>query len=286
MISIIICSRTPDISAELRENIELTVGIDHEIVVVDNSASSYSIFSAYNAGVTRSSGDILCFMHDDVRMVETNWGSKVLCHFDDGNVGLIAIAGGKYLPSFPCYWFNSTNDRYINIIQHSQIDGSTVHDYVNPESVDSTDVVSVDGVWFCIRRTLFDRISFDEATYSGFHIYDLDICMQILACGSRCKVVYDILLEHLSIGNGGQLWMDAALLFVDKWKKALPAFSTDFRWTTFRKKNCWRAFADSLERMQRFGYDNKFVKRLIFSAIPQMPFTLSRNMVRVFRALL
>ena len=48
MISIIICSRFQSISKELKDNIENTVGVVHEIICIDNSKSQYDIFSAYN----------------------------------------------------------------------------------------------------------------------------------------------------------------------------------------------------------------------------------------------
>ena len=51
MISIIICSRFQSISKELKDNIENTVGVVHEIICIDNSKSQYDIFSAYNEGV-------------------------------------------------------------------------------------------------------------------------------------------------------------------------------------------------------------------------------------------
>ncbi len=66
MISLIICSRKSDISNSLKENIERTIGTDYELIVIDNSTNKYSIFSAYNEGVRRSKGDILCFMHEDI----------------------------------------------------------------------------------------------------------------------------------------------------------------------------------------------------------------------------
>jgi len=51
MISIIICSRTASISDELTQNINQTIGIPYELVIIDNSDNLYSIFSAYNEGV-------------------------------------------------------------------------------------------------------------------------------------------------------------------------------------------------------------------------------------------
>lgn len=60
MISIIICSRFQSISKELKDNIENTVGVVHEIICIDNSKSQYDIFSAYNEGVKRSQYPLLC----------------------------------------------------------------------------------------------------------------------------------------------------------------------------------------------------------------------------------
>ena len=60
MISIIICSRTPDISRELKQNIATKIGCDYELVVIDNSSNGHSIFSAYNEGVEKAKGELLC----------------------------------------------------------------------------------------------------------------------------------------------------------------------------------------------------------------------------------
>lgn len=76
MISLIICSRTPTISEELSTNIAETIGCEYELVVIDNSKNEFSIFSAYNEGVKRSNGDVLCFMHDDILFRTLNWGAS------------------------------------------------------------------------------------------------------------------------------------------------------------------------------------------------------------------
>ena len=71
MISIIICSRTPDISQELKQNIGTTIGCDYELVVVDNSSNDHSIFSAYNEGAEKAKSELLCFMHEDVLKMQS-----------------------------------------------------------------------------------------------------------------------------------------------------------------------------------------------------------------------
>lgn len=97
MISVIICSRQSDITSEQRRNILDTVGCECELVIIDNSGKRYSIFSAYNEGVRKSKGDILCFVHDDVEFVSANWGEKIIGHFDDKSIGIVGFAGSHML---------------------------------------------------------------------------------------------------------------------------------------------------------------------------------------------
>ena len=46
MLSLIICSQKPVLSTELSRNIKETVGVDYEIIHIDNSQHQYSIFQA------------------------------------------------------------------------------------------------------------------------------------------------------------------------------------------------------------------------------------------------
>ena len=108
MISIVICSRTPDISNDLRENIRRTIGSDFELLIIDNSSNRFSIFSAYNEGVRRAKGSIICFMHDDIMYKSSNWGKTVESFFaSDDKLGLLGIQACCFLPNAPVYWCNS-----------------------------------------------------------------------------------------------------------------------------------------------------------------------------------
>ena len=53
MISFIVCSGKEDLT-ELKENIKNTVGIEHEIIVIENSGAKYTIAQAYNLGIKKS----------------------------------------------------------------------------------------------------------------------------------------------------------------------------------------------------------------------------------------
>jgi len=86
----------------------------------------------------------------------------------------------------------------------------------------SIEAVVVDGLWFCIPKSLFNLLSFDEYTFSGFHCYDLDICLQIRKVGFQVRIISDILIEHFSTGGFNQDWVKSTLLFFNKWKEQLP----------------------------------------------------------------
>jgi GT2 family glycosyltransferase len=224
MISIIICSRKSDISEELKTNIQSTIGIEYELIVIDNSKNKYSIFHAYNLGVSRAKYPYLCFMHDDILFHTIDWGERTIQHFKNSEVGIIGVAGGHYIPDSPSAWFSS-NVNSINILQSSfERDLKKTKQVTELNYLDGikVEVVAVDGVWFCIPKLFFNTISFDENTFKGFHCYDLDICFQVRNAGYKVLVVSDILLEHFSGGSCNNEWFENSIIFHNKWKKKLP----------------------------------------------------------------
>ena len=226
MISIIICSRTVDIPKKLRDNITTTIGAEHEIVVLDNSLNDHSIFTAYNLGVRRSKGDILCFCHDDILFHTDSWGTTIEDLFRDDTIGEIGVIGSHFMPAAPLYWWSSP---YISQYSINNDDGNIV---LNDTRVffrgHFADVVAVDGVCFFIPKSLFTSIRFDEGTYKGFHAYDMDISMQIQQLGKRVCVTDALTIEHFwsekSINNQKYMaQLNANMrLFYQKWKEHLP----------------------------------------------------------------
>ena len=228
MITIIICSRKPDIPESLKSNIAQTIGVEHELIVIDNSKNTYSIFAAYNEGVRKANYPLLCFMHEDVLYHTNNWGKIAFEHFRDETVGLIGVVGTHFLPDTPCGWYHSM------IISGGCIQRETYSDEKSAKEKrnllrlannNSIDAVAVDGMWFCIRKECFNDIQFDELSYSGFHCYDLDICMQVREHNFCVKIVSDILIEHFSYGSFNTEWLEGINIFYNKWRKQLPQIS-------------------------------------------------------------
>lgn len=222
MISLIICSRNNNILQDLKENIQNTIGVKYELIVIDNSANTYSIFSAYNEGVQRAKYPYLCFMHEDILFHTQNWAEKITNYFEDLSIGVIGFAGTHFMPSVPVYWFSTPFVTECSLRTEKK-------DFVHtgfPNSRDIVDAVVVDGFCFFVRKSLFSEISFDEKTYKGFHLYDMDICMQVLTVGCRVCICKDIFIQHSWVDNpnkkGMELFEKNLQLFFNKWEASFP----------------------------------------------------------------
>lgn len=225
MISLIVCSRQPDISTLFRSNVFQTIGNNfaYEWIIINNSKNQYNIFQAYNEGVRKSSGDILCFMHDDIMFHSKNWGDRVHEHFNTyPYLGCLGVAGGHLMLDTPSSFWHS-QARCMHYYGRDEAENMILVDdtkFRNPSGL--TQVASVDGLWMCIRRSLFETIRFDDISYKGFHCYDSDICMQIIKAGYDIGIAFDILIEHSKKGSQNANYFESIEIWHRKWHDFLP----------------------------------------------------------------
>ena len=258
MISIIVCSRIGNISAEIKQNIAETIGCEFELTEIDNSDNRYSIFQAYNEGVGRSKGEILCFMHEDVLFRSQGWGTTIAKHFYDcEEIGLIGFGGTHFLPDTPMYWYSSPFISQHNLNNDQGIVEEHFHEeWFNGEVLIET--VAVDGFCFFVRKALFDRIFFDDKTYNGFHMYDMDICMQVIEAGYKVCVCRSVLPEHCWSENkqfskrGGDLFFYNLELFSEKWHCRLPIH---------KGLDLPEEMLDRVNRLCRQSYETKQIRK-------------------------
>ena len=220
-LSIVICSRNENLPEALLDNIRNTIGsCDFEIVAIDNHDGHCNIFQAYNDGVERSSGDILCFMHDDISFLSDRWGERVVSALEPSDVGACAVAGCKVLRKAP----SLLGIGKYNAINVQQPDGTWLDRYSEP-----TLLATFDGLWFCIKRSCFDRIRFDDVTYDGFHFYDMDTAIQLHRAGYKIAFVPEIQIRHESNGCTNVSWLESSYKCYQKNKNELPIFATNER---------------------------------------------------------
>lgn len=226
MISIIICYAKKKELDRATASILETIGEPFEIISVDNSESKYGICQAYNLGASTAKGDIFCFMHEDISFETKGWGITVRKHLSDQRVGLIGVAGGASKSLVPWSWSPVIFDSEINLIQHYKFalkESAHIYKTNYPENNNPIKkVVSIDGVWICIRREVFSEFQFDADNFQGFHGYDIDFSLQVSTKFAVC-VVSDVLIHHYSEGRFNKQWLESAIKVSNKWKASLPA---------------------------------------------------------------
>ncbi|RTY84396.1 hypothetical protein EKL97_03780 [Flavobacterium sp. LS1P28] len=220
MISIIICSRTQNISFNLSENIKNTIGCDYELIVIDNSNNKYSIFEAYNLGIEKSRNDYLCFMHDDVLLHTQNWGLLVKNLFDQNEeFGLLGVAGAKSKTKMPSAWWDCPEeDKFLYLKQHLR--NGNVEDWDQGfKNKNIEKVVAIDGFFMIARRE--KQFRFQEST-KGFHCYDLNISFEYIKLGYSIIVVNSIVVEHFSLGKLDKNWYLTSIIMHKIYSNLLP----------------------------------------------------------------
>lgn len=220
MLSIVICSRKQNPDKEFLKNIEETVGCEHELIIVDNSKNDYSIFQAYNYGIDRSTGTILCFMHDDIQIHTLGWGKIAGNLFQEQpDVALLGIAGSKLKTKMPSAWWDCPEDfKFLYLIQHLH-NGENVKWERGFENKSESEVALIDGVFMLMRKET--GIRFNE-NLKGFHNYDMNISLEAFKKGYRILVTSKILIEHFSMGKIDKDWVQSSLEFQKLYGRNLP----------------------------------------------------------------
>ncbi|TFF33704.1 glycosyltransferase [Mucilaginibacter psychrotolerans] len=223
MISIIICSIDPVLLAAVKENISATIGIPFEIIATDNRNSTKGICEVYNDSVAYARYELLCFVHEDIVISTQDWGKTLVRLFKDPKLGLVGVAGSNYRPLTPSAWAGiGPKTVYQNIIQaHKFKKADDALHYLNPKKEKLAKVACVDGVWLTTTKTIASAIKFDQDTFKGFHVYDVDFSMSV-AQSYTVAVTFEILIKHLSEGRYDQAWMADNLKFSEKWHSKLP----------------------------------------------------------------
>ena len=137
-------------------------------------------------------------------------------------IGALGVAGGHLMYNCPCSWWDSeiTSVHVFTLDSNGHADEAVHREYAGINT--TVEVASIDGLCMYIRKNLFDTIRFDDKTFSGFHCYDSDICMQILMAGYQIKVTYGIDILHTGKGNLNEQYYHNIELWHKKWQLHLP----------------------------------------------------------------
>jgi len=191
----------------------------HEIIMIRDARS---LAEGYNRGLDQSTGDIVIFSHDDIEFLDpAHWLSRLKGHLEAfdlvGLAGTTKLISPLWVGAGPPYTFGHVGE----------LDGRIARFRVLIFAVPGPIVPGIqalDGLFLAARRSMIKRLRFDEATFDGFHCYDVDFSFSAYLAGFRLAVASDLPVLHSSQGNFDQKWEYYAKRFVEKHGKHFPPF--------------------------------------------------------------
>lgn len=226
MISVIVCSIDKNLANQIKENITATIGVPWELIMVDNNELRQSISRVYNIGASQAKYELLCFVHEDVLFKDDLWGRTIETLFkNDAQLGVVGVAGSKYKSKALSGWYTGLADQDCCNILHINENNEERLLYANPEpSKNYQQVISIDGVFICTRKIVWEKIRFNESLLTGFHCYDIDFSVRA-SKRYRLAVTYEVKMIHLTEGGSfGNAWIDYTILWHKSYRNLLPVF--------------------------------------------------------------
>ena len=219
-ISAIVCSIRPQYFANIERKLnEQFARHDFELIGIHDAKS---LCEAYNRGAVQAAGDILIFCHDDIDLLQADFGERFLRHLESHDV--VGVAGSSRLVDAD--WGHGGPPHVHGQIVHKP---PGQEDYLyfcaGLQAPVVEKIQALDGVFFGMRREVWETVRFDEASFDGFHIYDIDFTYRAHLAGYRLAVPMDLLLIHFSLGGYDLKWQAGNLKFLRKFPElsSLPA---------------------------------------------------------------
>lgn len=222
MISFIVCSIDQDHAAGLRENLATAVGVEHELLVHDNRELHWGLARVYNHLAAQAKSPLLCFLHEDVRFRSPpGWGRELLSFYAARpEAGVVGFAGSQVKSRGASGWHGLRTYNRQNLVQHDGAGGArTIR--LNPAGEAFSRVTVLDGLCLFVPKAVWETHRFDEVTFPGFHLYDLDFSTQVALERSNF-VCHTVLAEHFSPGSWNAVWDVATDDYHRKWSAKLP----------------------------------------------------------------
>ncbi|HTN26731.1 MAG TPA: glycosyltransferase [Burkholderiales bacterium] len=193
----------------------LLADVPHEIIGIHDAKS---LCEGYNRGIRRASGEIVVLSHDDVAMVSPDFAARLYAHLSKhdlvGIAGTTRLIGGNWMDAGWPHLHGQIGSQIHQpgklVVTAYQVRGATV-----------PGAQALDGAFLALRREAFERVQFDERTFDGWHLYDLDFVFSAHLAGLRTAICNDLCLIHNSIGAYDDRWEHYVQRFVQKHRARL-----------------------------------------------------------------
>lgn len=285
MLSIIICSVSPQLLEALKQNIAQTVGLEYEIVAIDNREKHWPIAKVYNYGARLAKFPFLFFVHEDVKLLSYNWGNFIIQKLKEPDCGVVGFVGDK--ARFSCYsgWYQYCDETSVSYY-YQRIKKEKSVFLVNNICLNHSfqEVVTLDGLGLFVRKEIWEKYPFDENLLTGFHCYDIDFSLQIVFSNYKNYVCCSnqLLIEHFSQGNFSDVnWFSTTFLLHEKWKKMLPIKTSDIEISDKKRYKCEEKASYAFLKQTLSSHCDISFKRIVLKSFLKRSFSLKhlRNCV-------
>jgi len=171
-----------------------------------------SLAEAYNRGVRSSKGDVIILSHDDIDIAASDFACRLVRHLRQFDV--VGVIGSTKM-SGPA-WGWSGHPHLRGWITHVVPEGDAWHAEIVDPRPSAGEIQVLDGVLLAARRKVFMEVDFDEKTFEGFHLYDIDWSYRAFRAGYRLAAAGDLQVVHASRGRFGAEWLKYANRFCAK----------------------------------------------------------------------
>lgn len=194
-----------------------------EPILVTNDMGD-SMFKKYNVGLDLikdniKKEDVVCFVHEDIKILDKYFEKQVEMVFEARhNIGMLGVYGVTQFVRDGGWWMCDRPRYARGQIMQGRPDLKEPFHMTEGNIGLYDDLVSVDGCIFMLRGSIAKSYRFDEATYNGYHFYDVDTAFTLVKSGYDVAVA-DILVEHASEGPLSESWKKNRDKFVQTWER-------------------------------------------------------------------
>ena len=199
-VSVVVCSIDDDkfrrVSALYRR---LLVGVDHQLLGIHDAKS---LAEAYNRALRQARGEVLIFSHDDVDILAVDFAARLAAALERFDV--VGVAGATRAAGPAWSW--AGHPHVHGWVTHRPHGAAAWRVSISSPWPVVGGMQSLDGVFLAGWRRAFEAVSFDAATFDGFHGYDVDFSLRAARAGWRLGVCGELMLVHQSEGRYGAEW--------------------------------------------------------------------------------
>ena len=159
-----------------------------------------SILDAYQQIAQHAKHDIVCFLHEDIELIQ--FDEKLIhLYFSRNNTGFLGVAGTRYLDE-KLTWWQSPTEYLSGCCGHIQPNGQQQINFYGPFS----QVVVLDGVLLITSKAVLQTTqAFEAPDLIGFDFYDISATLKAHLTGFKNYTI-PMNLYHHGLGQTRPQW--------------------------------------------------------------------------------